>query len=230
MGMWRRDPLPRRRSGPPGEHQWWVPSDQASAEREVLTRKDLGRGWIPASMVNNVERLRPLGHGPASDVVEQARVSRHPTGLDEGRAWRHRDAGTLLVLRTDVYADDKPGVADAHRGAWGTHGPAALEETWRDRWRERGSEPGWIEARRVEASAQGGGPEAMMGWDWVRVEDHTAASDPARRNDPTAVVVYEYLTIWDGRRQVTAVIRHQLGLDLDEVVWRCRAALTDGRA
>ncbi len=109
MGMWRRDPLPRRRSGPPGEHQWWVPSDQASAEREVLTRKDLGRGWIPASMVNNVERLRPLGHGPASDVVEQARVSRHPTGLDEGRAWRHRDAGTLLVLRTDVYADDKPG-------------------------------------------------------------------------------------------------------------------------
>jgi hypothetical protein len=200
-----------------------VPADQALAEADVLTTRSLGRGWRPVPMVNNAERLRPFGDDAASIAVEAARVRRGPTGLDEGRAWRHRDAGTLLVVRAEVYADAEPGVAASHRAAWHEHAPAALAETWRQRWRERDRIPGWIEARwqGVRPLVDDHGVP-VDGCDWLRVEDHTGAVDPALRVDPeAAVAVYEHLTVWAGRRQVTVVVRHQLGLDLDDVVDRC---------
>ena len=104
-----------------------MPADQALAEADVLTTRSLGRGWRPVPMVNNAERLRPFGDDAASIAVEAARVRRGPTGLDEGRAWRHRDAGTLLVVRAEVYADAEPGVAASHRAAWREHAPPVVQ-------------------------------------------------------------------------------------------------------
>lgn len=199
----------QRRSGPPGEEVWWNPVDQAVAERALVDRRSLGRGWLPDPMMNNSERRHPFGDEPASVRLLAARADRRPTALDEGQAWRHRDRSALLVLRCDVYADpDEAG----HRAAWQADGPAVLEATWRARWRERGREPGWVEASAVPESER---PEtaaqaAMAAVDWFRVEDHTDPTDTA------SVAVYEHLTIWSGRIQVTATIRHSLGLDLDE--------------
>lgn len=176
-------------------------------------------------MVNNVERSQPFGDDPDSAVIEAARVARVLTGLDEGRAWRHRDAGSLVVIRSEVYADEGDDLANAHRSAWRGHAERALDATWRERWRERDQEPGWIEARWVLADDAGGegGPRAPAlepGCDWVRIEDHTSARHSSRGADGE-VTVYEHLTVWGPRRQVTVVVRHDVGLDLDDVVVRC---------
>jgi hypothetical protein len=181
------------------------------------------------AMVNNAERIRPFGDDPASESVESARSARTVTGLDEGRAWRHRDSGSLVVLRSEVYADEAPGAADAHRRAWHEHGERALDATWRQRWRERDREPGWIEARWVRHGGGAGRPDGppLDPWcDWLRIEDHTPP--PSRRSadggDGAGVVtVYEHVTVWAPRRQVTVVLRHDVGLDLDDVVVRCAA-------
>jgi len=189
------------------------------AEAELLDRHTLGKGWRPAHMVNNAERARPLGDDPDSDAVESARSARQLTGLDEGRAWRHRDGG-LVVLRSEVYADEADGSASAHRSAWLEHAERALGATWRERWRERDREPGWIEARWM-----GSVDAPILGnrCDWLRIEDHTASAGAARSGGDGAVTVYEHVTVWLGRRQATVVIRHDVGLDLDDVVERCAA-------
>lgn len=207
----------RRRSGPRGEELWWVPEDQRWAETDRLSPRNLGRGWHQTAMVNNEERRSPLGSDASSTRIEEARQARSPTALDEGRAWRHRDSGALLVLRTDVYGDALEGLADQHREVWRDQATAALEATWRERWRERGQEAGWIEAQWVELPTSVPGRDRI---DWLRVEDHSGAIGVDRRVAPDAVVVYEHVTVWDGRRQVTLVLRHALGLDLDDVVLR----------
>lgn len=202
---------------------WWEPADQARAAAEVVTTRSLGRGWRPMVMVNNTERMQPFGTDPASAAVEDARRRRRPTGLDEGRAWRHRDAGTLLVVRSEVYADEEPGAAERHRTAWRDHAEPALEATWRERWHERDQTPGWVEARWVDPED---GVALDDRCDWVRIEDHTDAVATVRRpGAPDTVVVYEHLTVWSGRQQVTAVVRHLVGLDLDDVVERCAAEI-----
>jgi hypothetical protein len=203
----------------------------------VLTTKVLGRGWRPMVMVNNEERRAPLGDDPASAAVEEARQRREPTGLDEGRAWRHRASGSLVVVRAEVFADRDPGAADAHREAWRRHGEAALDATWLQRWRERDREPGWIEARWIDPSdepGRPGGPDGppgdpagalrSPGVDHLRVEDHTAE---AGAGAPGSVVVYEHVTVWHERRQVTVVVRHPLGLDLDDLVGRVAEHVAD---
>lgn len=211
----------QRRSGPPGEDRWWDPVDQALAEQSLLDVRSLGRGWRPVRMVNNAERLEPFGHDPHSARVEEARQARRPTALDEGQAWRHRDAGTLAVVRSEVYADEAPGAAEAHRAAWREHAEAVLDATWRERWRERDREPAWIEARwRGRAEP----PHLDDRCDWLQVEDHTPAIAGADVGAGT-VLVYEHLTVWAGRRQVTVVVRHEVGLDLDDVVERSAAAV-----
>lgn len=197
----------------------------------MLTAKVLGRGWRPMVMVNNEERRAPLGDDPASSAVEEVRQRREPTGLDEGRAWRHRSTGSLVVVRAEVFADRDPTAADAHREAWRRHGEAALDATWRQRWRERDREPGWIEARWVDPSSAPDGPEdeppgepGPPAVDHLRVEDHTAE---ATSGTPGSVVVYEHLTVWHERRQVTVVVRHPLGLDLDDLVGRAAEHVAD---
>lgn len=200
----------------------------------------MGKGWRPTRMINNAERTRPLGDDPASDAVEDARGTRELTGLDEGRAWRHRDGG-LVVVRSEVYADEVPGAAASHRAAWHEHAERSLDATWRERWRERDREPGWIEARWVwsgtasdaEGVAGSGGemadgsevagsaPTLSAACDWVRIEDHTASAGAARSAGDGAVTVYEHVTVWHGRRQVTVVTRHDVGLDLDDLAVRC---------
>ena len=206
----RRDTGEQRRSGPVHEEVWWDPADQALAERALLDRRRLGRGWLSEPMLNNSERRHPFGDEPAAVRLTKVRAGRRPTALDEGQAWRHRDRSALLVLRCDVYAD--PDVT-SHRTAWQTDGEAVLEAIWRARWRERDREPGWVEARVVPVPDR---PETLPGatmdaLDWFRVEDHTAPGGDR------AVAVYEHLTVWSGRIQVTATIRHTLGLDLDDM-------------
>lgn len=187
-------------------------------------------------MVNNVERARSLGSDPASERIEAARALRRLTGLDEGRAWRHRDAGSLVVVRSEIYADDDPGAAAAHRAAWTADAEGALDATWRERWRERDRDPAWIEARWVRPDPVTGDdeppgpdrpdrPDLGPACDWLRIEDHTTAVGAVRRGRPAPVTVYEHLTLWGGRRQVTVVVRHDIGLDLDDVVARCAAAV-----
>lgn len=200
----------------------------------------MGKGWRPTQMINNAERTRPLGDDPASDAVEEDRAARVLTGLDEGRAWRHRDGG-LVVVRSEVYADEVPGAAASHRAAWHEHAERSLDATWRERWRERDREPGWVEARWMwsgddpaigRAARCGGGMHhgseiassaatLSAACDWVRIEDHTAAAGAARSAGDGAVTVYEHVTVWRGRRQVTVVIRHDVGLDVDDLVVRC---------
>lgn len=257
----------QRRSGPPDEERWWRPLDQGLAETELLDRRAVGKGWRPAVMVNNVERARPLGEDDASAAIDAARVARVLTGLDEGRAWHHRDAGSLIVLRSEVYADEENGLAEAHRSAWHRHAERSLDATWRERWRERDQEPGWIEARWVRAAGERSGPPGPTGsgadgpvrhdggsgpaldgpasanvgsgtsrtssgptgpylgdaCDWLRIEDHTVPSGPVPRRDQErpSVTVYEHVTVWAPRRQVTVVVRHDVGLDLDDVVANC---------
>ena len=133
----------RRRSGPPDETRWWVPADQRVAESALLHRRDLGRGWIPVPMVNNDERVDPYGDDDASAEMRAARDALVLTALDEGQAWRRRDDGALVVLRVEAFAGD----AAAIRARWSDLAEPCLDAVWRQRWREREREPGWIEAR-----------------------------------------------------------------------------------
>lgn len=224
-GRWRRllgAGGPAHRADPGG----WDPADQRLAGVAVLTARDLGRGWIDVPMVNNEARREPFGHDEASRMLEAARQRRRPTGLHEGRAFRHRDSGALCVVRCEVFADDGPAPGEddpvaAHRGAWSTLAEAALDATWRERWRERDRHPAWIEARWVQRPDDPVGPlTAAPGatLDWLRIEDHTPPVEHAHQGGPGEVTVYDYLTVWAGRRQVTVVIRHPLGLDLDDAV------------
>lgn len=230
-GRSRRDAARGRRRGPAGEDPWWDPADQALAEAAHLVRADLGRGWIDVPMVNNLERIDPLGGDEASEAVRVERAARRLTALDEGRAWRQRTEASLAVLRVEVFADpDEQG----HRAAWRAHAEESLDATWRERWRERGHTPGWVEARWVDAA---GHPErfvdddlrqeltpaalgAVLGAiDWLRIEDHT---------DPTGagqVTVYEHLTAWAGRAHGTLTVRHDHAHQLDVVAGRATAAL-----
>lgn len=210
----------RRRSGPSEEEQWWDPVDQAIAERPIISRRTLGKRWLDVPMMNNTERLDPFGDDIDSSAVRYARAERTLTALDEGQAWRHRDARSLVVARVERFAD---GDESAHRAAWRQHGTASLDATWRQRWVERDHQPGWIEARWVDVGDRPGplhafagatfrGPAAAV--DWIRVEDHT---------DPTGtgtVLVYEHLTLWAGRSHAVLVVRHELGTDVDDLVVR----------
>jgi hypothetical protein len=224
MSIWRRGRRSaRRRSGAADEAPWWDAEDQAFAERPVLHHRDLGRGWIPVPMINNVERRDPYGDDAASEPIRAAWEARRPTALDEGAAWRRRSDAALMVARVEVFADDDP--HGAHRAAWHEHGPASLDATWRQRWRERDREPGWIEARwrppterpdplRLEGPAAA--PEAAS-IDWIVVDDHTGA------DEADAVTAYEHLSLWSGRVLVTLTLRHHHGDDVDDVA--CAAAL-----
>lgn len=212
-----------RRSGPEGEPRWWDLDDQRLVERALLDGRDLGRGWRSAPMVNNVERLDPLGSDEASALVRAEREARRLTALDEGRAWRKRSQATLAVLRAETFAE----VDDtAHRTAWRTHGAAALGATWRERWLERDREPGWIEAVAVppterpdplhafaEADPAEGAPRAV---DWFRLEDHTGGGE---------VTCYQHVTMWVGRGHLTLIVRHDLGDDLGPASAAAAAAL-----
>ena len=226
---------PSRRSGPADEEPWWAPDDQAIAEAPVIDRTTLGKRWQSVEMPNNVERLDPLGDDPSSEVVRVARGDRRLTGLDEGRAFRQRKTLSLVVVRTEVFAsaDDED-----HRRAWREHGAASLDATWRERWRERAIDPGWIEANWVPLAER---PDPLHAFaevdvvsdpaaavDWYRVEDHTDPSgQPAGR-----VLVYEHLTVWAGRAHVTITARHDLGTGVDEAAASAAAAafarLSDG--
>ncbi|CAN5891082.1 hypothetical protein BH23ACT2_BH23ACT2_02360 [soil metagenome] len=165
-------------------------------------------------MLNNTERMDPLGEDEASATVRTARGLRRLTALDEGQAWRRRSGQVLAVLRTEVFADDDDG---GHRAAWLDRGVASLGSTWRERWRERDVVPGWIEARWVKPSERPDplhvfsearpASDVAASVDWARVEDHTGGHDD--------VTVYEHLTIWCGRAQATLTVRHGLGLDVD---------------
>lgn len=174
-------------------------------EGELLVAADLGRGWHEVDMVNNAERLDPLGDDEDSAVVRAARAARRLTALDEGRAWRRRRDGALAVLRVEVFAAADDG---AHRAAWRAHAERSLDATWRQRWQERGERPGWIESRWVEEGDRGdGGAHDAAGLgavDALRVEDHT---DPSGRG---TVTVYEHRTVWAGRLHATLTLRHDL--------------------
>lgn len=163
-------------------------------------------------MVNNAERLDPYGDDPASEALRAVRARRRLCALDEGQAWRRRRDGALAVLRLEVF--EEPDASD-HRAAWHEHGPACLDAVWRARWRERDQEPGWIEARwRAETDAR------LPAVDWLRVEDHTGV-----RDDPSAVVVYEHLTVWAGRAVAVLIVRHELGSDGEDAAMGAAAVL-----
>lgn len=150
-------------------------------------------------MRNNAELLDPYGPGDAADRMRAARQRRVLTGLDEGRAWRRRDGGVLLVARIEAFAEPDSG---GHRQTWQRDGARCLEDTWRERWRDRDVTPGWIEARLLDPHDDD--------IDWFRVEDHTGVTGE--------VVVYQHLTVWAGRVQAVLTMRHELGLDVDDVV------------
>src|SRR5690606_31406324 len=140
-----------------------------------------GRGWIPALMINNAERLDPYGTDPASVELRRVRGSLVPTALDEGRAWRRRSDSALAVLRVEAFASD----AAPLRSAWTEHGERCLDAVWRERWLERDREPGWIEARwrgaeqRPDRLRSGSPVEsaATTDVDWLTIEDHTGAAE-----------------------------------------------------
>lgn len=234
-GRWRRllggEVGAVHQPGPDG----WDPADQRLAAATVLTARDLGRGWIAIPMVNNEARREPFGHDEASRTLEAVRQRRRPTGLHEGRAFRHRDSGALCVVRSEVFADAAPAVGEdepvaVHRGAWATLAEAALDATWRERWRERDRQPAWIETRWVQRPDDRAGPLTAspgVALDWLRIEDHTPPVEHTHPGGPGEVTVYDYLTVWAGRRQVTVVIRHPLGLDLDDAVVGAAGRVTD---
>lgn len=253
-----RPPGEVRRSGPPGEERWWVPADQVEVERPLLHRTDLGRRWAPAPMLNNAERLDPLGDDPASAHIRAARVARRLTALDEGQALRRRDR-VLVVLRVERFADDEagpgagdpappaadPGVAGGtpperhadglaarHRKLWRAHAEAALDATWRQRWEERELPAGWIEARWVEVGER---PAAL------RASGHAGEPDAVAglvdwvriedHTDPTGhrgVHLYEHLSIWADPTLVTLTARHPLEVDAADQVAEA-AVLVAGR-
>lgn len=214
----RTGPSEQRRSGPPGEDHWWVDADQAFVEEPFISARDLGRGWQTVPMPNNAERLDPYGDDEHSAVLRACRDERVLTALDEGAAWRRRSDRVLAVPRVEVFADPDD---RALREAWREHATACLDALWRQRWRERDVEPGWIEARwkrdaDIEAVAPAGDEaEAALGQiDWITVEDHTST--------PTSGVVdrYQHVTVWCGRGLVTVTFRHDDDLALDDTTLR----------
>lgn len=223
VGFGRRRPTAgQRRTGPPGEEHWWVDADQAFAETPFLTTRDLARGWQTVPMPNNAERLDPHGDDEHSAAIRAARDHRVLTALDEGAAWRHRKERVLVVPRIEVFAD--PDDREL-RAAWTEHGTACLDAVWRQRWRERDIEPGWIEARwKADDEIDAVAPvddesRAALGQvDWITVEDqtHTAASGTIDR--------YEHVTVWCGRGLITATVRHDDALDLDATTLRVALA------
>jgi hypothetical protein len=159
-------------------------------------------------MVNNEERLDPYGDDSHSQALRLAREARTLTALDEGQAWRRRKDGSLLVARVEVFAAAD---TEAQRQAWSEHGAACLDALWRQRWRERDREPGWIEARWRAATER---PASLIdpgGLDWLTIEDQTGSAETE------IVTMYEHLTVWSGRALVTLTIRHRQGEDLDAV-------------
>lgn len=166
-------------------------------------------------MWNNTERLDPLGDDDHSTAVRAEREARVLTALDEGAAFRQRRDKVLAVVRVEVFAsgDDR-----AHRAAWTDHGPRCLDAVWRQRWRERDVEPGWIESRwkrddAIEAVMPAGDEarRAVGQVDWISVEDQTSTAR-------TEIVErYEYVTVWCGRATATVTVRHDDALDLDGV-------------
>ena len=213
----RRGTAARRRSGPAGEERWWDEADQAVAESRLLRPADLGRGWSRAAMVNNAERLDPFGDDEASAAVRAVVGRRRRTALHEGDAWRRRRDGVLCVLRVEVFAVESEGDAAAgvgavpHRRVWEEHGTASLDATWRQRWRERDRDPGWIEARRRPEGERADEVPTPEDVTWLVVEDQTGIHDGG------AVTIYEHLTIWAGRAVATLTLRHDLGVDVDDV-------------
>lgn len=209
----RRTPPGQRRTGPPGEEHWWDDGDQAFAEEPFLTTRDLGRGWQTVPMPNNAERLDPYGDDEDSALLRTLRAHRVLTALDEGAAWRQRKERVLVVPRVEVFAD----VDDRdHRAAWQEVGPRCLGAVWRERWREREVEPGWIEARWKPDEERGAvvpaddeGRAAFGQVDWITVEDHTQVSATG------TIDRYQHVSAWCGRGLITATIRHDDALDLD---------------
>lgn len=201
----RRAPLPpRRRTGPADEEPWWDPADQAFAERPVFQAKVLGWGWQSVEIPNNDERLDPyLDDEPHSDALRTVRARRRLTALDEGWAWRHRDDRSLVVSRVEVF--ERADVDGAHRSAWREHGTGCLDAVWRARWRERGREPGWIEARWAVEPL---GADV----DRIVVEDQTGVHETGN------VVEYQHLTVWSGRAVATVTIRHDQAVDIGATV------------
>lgn len=199
---------------PPGAGGGTVAPDLAWVRTLPLSRHQLGRGWAEAPMLNNEAPDLPFAPGPAADPVLAARAARVVLAVADGRAWRRRRDGALVVLRVERFADPDGTGAAAHRAAWVAGGEACLEETWRRRWEERGRAAGWVEARRREATADD--------VDHLRVEDHTGHG--------AEVVVYEHLTVWSGRALALVTARHALGEDLDDVVARVAAAVRHGLA
>lgn len=203
----------KRRSGPPGEARWWEITDQQFVESDVVDPGDLGRGWRLFPMLNNVERLDPYGIGEDADRLRMARDDRGLTALDEGRAFRRRATGSLLVQRLEMFAT----VDSDHRRIWREHGVAASEETWRQRWRERDEQPGWIEARWFDGLLDDHRSDAERSdvdgrWfddvDWIRIEDHTGGT----------VAVYHHVTVWADRLLATLTMRSPLGEDEDPAI------------
>jgi hypothetical protein len=233
----RRSGAQRRRSGPPGEQPWWDPIDQAAVEAPLLRRRELGKGWIPTLLVNNAEQLDPHGDDPDGVALRQVRDRRRLTGLDEGAAWRHRRTLALIVSRVEAYAQPDDG---SHRLAWRERGAASLDALWRQRWRERDLEPGWIEARWVDVRdrvpplgvavrGDGSAPEVPEldqdvadAVDWIHIEDQTQTPETGR------VACFEHLTIWAGRGVATLVVRHDQVDDLDPTA-AAAAARAHGR-
>lgn len=201
-------------------------------EAPLLRRRELGKGWIPTLLVNNAEQLDPHGDDPDGAALRQVRAGRRLTALDEGGAWRHRRTLALIVTRVEAYAVPDDGT---HRLAWRERGAASLDALWRQRWRERDLDPGWIEARWVDVrdrvpplgvavrgdEADGGrrrGPAAedvpldralADAVDWIHIEDQTRTPETGR------VACFEHLTIWSGRAVATLVVRHDQVDDLD---------------
>jgi hypothetical protein len=191
-----------RRGGPRDEQPWWDPDDQAQAERVAPGRVGLPRKWKPTTMINNVEVLDPYEGIEAATELVRARAGRHRTALVEGDAWRG-PSRQIAVLRVEAFADrdvdHRP-----HRAAWAVEGPESLVETWRQRWVERDVEPGWIEVTRRDDVVID--PRI----DWLRIEDHTDLADP------TAVAVYQHLTLWAGRGVAVVTLRHRLDTPVDD--------------
>lgn len=167
-------------------------------------------------MASNAERLDPFDGVDEADALRAARTERSLTGLDEGRAWHQRTERSLAVLRSERFAT---GTDHDHRQRWQRDGPVVLDAVWRARWLERDLTPGWIECRRVGGDATSAPVHQSV--DWLRVEDHT---DPSGAGD---VTLYEHVTVWAGRSHAVLVVRHQLGVDLDEVCARLGAGLHD---
>ncbi|HWJ96509.1 MAG TPA: hypothetical protein VNQ33_00035, partial [Acidimicrobiales bacterium] len=166
--------------------------------------------------------LDPHGDDEHSAALRAERERRILTALDEGAAWRHRKERVLVVARNEVFrdADDR-----AHRALWQEHGPACLDAVWRQRWREREAEPGWIEARRwsddeLEAAspADGEGRAAFGQVDWITVEDHTNTASSG------TIDRYQHVSVWCGRALATVTLRHDDALDLDGTTVRIALA------